>query len=508
MLFSRKYCRIIFSLFLIYLSSLARPQINPVDAFDSLFIKVQLNSVFIDQKKFPDCRPRYPVDTILRKYDQQKKEPDFNLKNFVADNFDTLFSDSTLLLQHLYYLWNDLTRYPKPQISNSSAIALPYPFVVPGGRFQEIYYWDSYFTMLGLAMSDRYDLIRNMVDDFAFLIKTYGHIPNGSRTYYLSRSQPPFFSLMVELLAEKDGDSVYLKYLDVLQQEYHFWMNGQENLYIPNTFNRRTVMLQLGDVLNRYWDSLSTPRPESYKQDVEWFRKSGRDESFYRDIRATAESGWDFSSRWMKGDISLKYIYTTEILPVDLNSLLYHLEFTLEKAYALKKDISMSDYYRQKCNARKRLINSYFWNKDKEYYFDYDFIEQTQTDAFTLAGVYPLFFKLADKKQAAHVAQTIQQKFLKSGGVVTTLVNTGEQWDYPNGWAPLQWITYLGLKNYEYDELADSIANRWLELNMKVYFATGKMMEKYDVVNIDKPGGGGEYPGGPRRATPRRFVVG
>ncbi len=494
MLFKRNYT-LIFSFFILLLiPSISFSQINPVNAFDSLFIDVQLNSIFNDQKKFPDCIPKYPPDTIIQKYNLQKKSTPFNLKNFVAENFDTLFTDTTLLLQHIHNLWIDLTRYPEKQNPNSSSISLPSPYVVPGGRFQEMYYWDSYFTMLGLAISDRYDLIRNMIDDFSFLIRKYGHIPNGNRTYYLSRSQPPYFSLMVELLAEKDGDSVYLKYLDCMQQEYNFWMAGLANLNKNNHYSQRIVELQSDEMLNRYWDSLSTPRPESYKQDFELFTHSGRGESFYRDIRATAESGWDFSSRWMKENTSLKNIHTTEILPIDLNCLLYHLELTLKKCYELKKDKPRSDFYQQKCNARKKLINSICWNKENKYYFDYNFIDHRQSDAFTLAGVYPLFFNLAGKNQANLVAQTIRRKFLKEGGVVTTLINTGEQWDDPNGWAPLQWITYHGLKNYGINALADSIANRWLSLNMKVYFATGKMMEKYDVVNMNKPGGGGEYP--------------
>jgi alpha,alpha-trehalase len=357
-----------------------------------------------------------------------------------------------------------------------------------------MYYWDSYFTMLGLAESGKYDLIRNMVDNFCFLIGKFGYIPNGNRTYYLSRSQPPYFSLMIELLADKAGDSAYLKYRDCMEQEYQFWMRGIPELNSKQNAFERVVETADNEILNRYWDALSQPRPESYYSDVVLYQQSGRDISFYRNIRATAESGWDFSSRWFKGDTGLANVYTTEIIPVDLNCLLYHLEMTLSKCYQLNQNETMSEGYLKKAEIRKMLINKYFWNNDKGFYFDYNFADEMQSDSYTLAGIFPLFFQIADEQQAVKAAQIIRKKFLKSGGVVTTLINTGEQWDCPNGWAPLQWITYKGLKNYGYDMLADSIADRWLDLNMKVFFETGKMMEKYDVIDINRPGGGGEYP--------------
>ena len=154
------------------------------------------------------------------------------------------------------------------------------------------------FTMLGLKESGKVDMIENMVDNFAFLINTYGHIPNGNRTYYLSRSQPPFFSLMVALLASIKGDEVYLKYADAMEKEYKFWMDGADKLK-PGDAYRRVVKMKDGTVLNRYWDDAATPRPEGFKEDVAVAERSGRDkEEMYRNLRAGAESGIDFSTRW------------------------------------------------------------------------------------------------------------------------------------------------------------------------------------------------------------------
>lgn len=154
-----------------------------------------------------------------------------------------------------------LTREPQDHIPWSSLLALPQSYIVPGGRFSETYYWDSYFTMLGLAESGREDLLKCMADNFARMIENYGHIPNGNRTYYLSRSQPPVFALMVELF-EEDGVRGARRYLDHLKMEYAFWMDGAESL-IPNQAYRHVVRMPDGSLLNRYWDDRDTPRDES-----------------------------------------------------------------------------------------------------------------------------------------------------------------------------------------------------------------------------------------------------
>lgn len=452
-------------------------QINPQEKLGTLFHDVQRTKIFKDQKRFVDCEPKIVPDSIIKIYLEQKNTPNFSLKIFVGHYFDTLQNDTTSMLKHLNYLWSDLTREPTVQQPFSSLLALPKPYIVPGGRFNEIYYWDSYFSMLGLQESGATGMIQNMVDNFTFLIKTYGHIPNGNRTYFLSRSQPPFFSLMVSLLANAKGDdTIYTRYIGAMEQEYHFWMSGN-----------KVVRLGKQDVLNRYWDAENTPRPESYLQDETLFLKTKRDSSIFRDIRSAAESGWDFSTRWCDDGLSLTTINTTQILPVDLNCLLYNLELTLAKAYQINNNAEKRIYYEMQAQKRKKLILTYFWNEEKGYYFDYNIKTQKQTSQFTLAGLFPLYFNLATDRQAEKVKDKIEKDFLKQGGLVTTLVpGSGQQWDYPNAWAPLQWIGYKALQNYKYDDLANEAAKRWITLNSKVYFATGKMKEKYDVVDINK----------------------
>ena len=459
-------------------------QINPQEKLGTLFQDVQRARIFKDQKRFVDCELKAVPDSILRAYQQQKNTPDFSLKDFVGQHFDTLQNDTASMLKHLNYLWSDLAREPKAQHSSSSLLALPKSYIVPGGRFKEIYYWDSYFTMLGLQESGKVDMVENMVDNFAFLIKTYGHIPNGSRTYYLSRSQPPFFALMVSLLADAKTDkTIYSRYLDAMEQEYHYWMSGN-----------KVVQPGKKDVMNRYWDTAHTPRPEAYLHDEKTFLDGKRDSTIFRDIRSAAESGWDFSTRWFDDGFSLTTINTTQIMPVDLNCLLYNLEMTLAKTYKLNNNVEKCSYYETQAQKRKKLILQYCWNEDKGYFFDYNLKTGKQTSQYTLAGLFPMYFNIATEAQAAKVKTEIEKDFLKQGGLVSTLVQgSGQQWDYPNAWAPLQWIAFVAFRNYKYDALATSIAQRWMNLNIKVYFATGKMMEKYNVVDINKPGGGGEY---------------
>jgi alpha,alpha-trehalase len=472
-----------------------------------LFEEVQMQNILADGKTFPDCIPNRSLAEINAAYLSKKNSTPFDLKEFVAYNFTLPRAFATAyksnvskpVPQHIDELWNVLTRQPEKE--NSSLIPLQHPYIVPGGRFREIYYWDSYFTMLGLKASGRIDLIKNMVANFAFLIEKFGYIPNGNRSYFLGRSQPPFFSLMVKLLSEVEDDldedevGALAKYLPAMEREYQFWMRGSDQLSATVSSLNRVVRLPEGEILNRYWDANDTPRPESYKEDVELSQRSKqRPSDLYRNIRAAAESGWDFSSRWFKDEKSFDSIHTTDIIPVDLNCLLEHLEKTLSDAYLQSGNKIKSSEYLSFAKQRKAAIKKYCWSKSKKFFFDYDFIEQKQKEIQTLAAAFPLFFEIASPNEATAVKEILQQKFLKHGGLTTTLNESGQQWDAPNGWAPLQWVAYQGLLNYGFDELADQLKTNWTNINIKVYKQTGKLTEKYNVFNETGEGGGGEYP--------------
>ena len=480
--------------------SISYGQYNPQHDLKELFVEVQLAPVFPDSKTFVDCIPKYSPNTILKQYRKQKEQTDFDLAAFVRQNFilpqPGAYTDTDTfpqIEQHIERLWDELVR--ADSVTAGSLIELPFPYIVPGGRFNELYYWDSYFTLLGLQVSGKDQLIEDMVDNFAWLIDTYGFIPNGTRTYYLSRSQPPFFSLMVELLGNIRGDEILLAYLPQLLAEHQFWMTGKEALDKHNQAMHRVVRLDENVILNRYWDNDSTPRPEAYKEDIETAsRIAARPEITYRNLRAAAESGWDFSARWFRDGLSLETIHTTEIIPVDLNSLLYHLERTIAEAYALKGDKENNELFETKATARKNAILQYCWNEAAGFFMDYDFVAQRLTGFYSLAGMSPLYFSIAEAHQAERVAQNIETYFLFPGGLPSTLALSGQQWDAPNGWAPLQWMSYKGLKLYGLGHLADTLKTRWIKTIQSQYLESGKMLEKYNVVFPKVPGGGGEYP--------------
>jgi alpha,alpha-trehalase len=296
---------------------------------------------------------------------------------------------------------------------------------------------------------------------------------------------------MVDLLAQKKGESVYKKYYSALQKEYEWWMNGETGLK-NGTVNRRVVKLDDGTVLNRYFDDKKAPREESYVQDVTTFNEA-HDSITFTNLRAGAESGWDFSSRWFGDTLHLSTVETTNILPVDLNCLLYAYESILSKAASVSKSTTKSQYYKQRAEKRKAAIQKYFWNDKEQFYFDYNFIKKQTTNKWAAAGAMPLFANVATKPQAQSIQQNIKDKLLKPGGIATSVYHTGQQWDAPNGWAPLQYIAVKGLSNYGYDSLAQTIADRWMSVNERVFATTGKMLEKYNVENINLESGG-EYP--------------
>lgn len=466
-----------------------------------LFEDVQLAAVFEDSKTFVDCVPLQPLPEIEKAYEQEKLTANFDLTGFVHKHFrlptpfGTVYEkdEAPTVEDHLALLWDHLTRTPGRE--HSSLIQLPYPYIVPGGRFGEIYYWDSFFTMLGLKVSGRVEMLENMVNNFSYLIKRVGYIPNGNRAYYIGRSQPPFFSHMVRLLMEVKGPGVLREYSQQLEQEYTWWMKGEDELQQPGAMNQ-VVYMPGGEILNRFWDEHDTPRPEAYRQDVELAHESDQPaHTVYRHLRAGAASGWDFSSRWFTSAGSFASIHTGNLIPVDLNCLLYQLELLISEAARQNGQPEKEELLKQKAHKRAAAILHYCWDQQQEFFYDYNFITHTRSQVRTLAAAFPLFAGIATAAQALPVANQLAASFLKAGGLLTTLNNSGQQWDAPNGWAPLQWIAISGLDNYGFQQLAKEIAARWVALNRSVYKRTGKMMEKYNVVDISLDAGGGEYAG-------------
>jgi len=470
----------------------------------SLFEAVQTQRIFKDSKTFPDAKlkPVFPPEHVLQKFEEERDADDFDLLEFVARYF---FLDESLE-NYIDRLWPRLIYSSKDENTQTSTlIPLPHPYVVPGGRFVELYYWDTYFASLGLVKSGYVSIFEQMIENFANLIDTYGYIPNGNRLYYLSRSQPPFFNCMLQLLEKEKGTSVTKKYIKHLNLEYEYWMKDRQLAYDrwrtekSTSAERKVVILEDGAILNRYWDAENTPRQEGYIEDFIEGHKIPPDthEELYRNLRSAAESGWDFNSRFLWPSLTMKSIRTIEFAPIDLNSVMYSIERYLAEH---SNDDDKKKWFHQAATLRKSAVISHFWNDKSGWFFDLVWQEGKLSEIWSLAAVYPLAFQMLDleneeeKSMIQRMVVHIETKFLMAGGVVTSLSEVEHcQWDFPNGWAPLQWMTVQGLVNYGYDDLAKTIAQRFVNLVRDVYKEQHKVLEKYNVCDLSRKGNDGEY---------------
>ena len=481
---------------------------TPADRYAELFVEVQRQGLFPDCKTFVDCAPRRAPEEILADYRAHRDQPGFDLRAFVAASFvgprpahsGFVAVPGRDLLAHIAALWPHLTRAPMRHPHRGSLVQLPHHYVVPGGRFTELYYWDSFFTMLGLP-GGHDSVVEEMTENFAYLIDTYGHVPNGTRTYYLSRSQPPVFALMTRLCQGRGGHDA-CDYLPQLRREHAFWMDGADRLQ-PGEAHRRVVRLASGELLNRYWDDRCTPREESWREDVATAAQSARPrEEVFRHLRAAAESGWDFSTRWLAEDdagrlsADLCTIRTTDIVPVDLNALLYLLETHIADLGERQGDTATASDFRRRAHVRAEAIARIHWDPGQGIWVDYDARLGRPRRAFTAAALVPLYCGLGDPAQGRALARAVRARLLAPGGLGTSECASGQQWDRPNGWAPLQWLAVEGFTRCGQASLADEIRARWLDTVRTVYARETKLMEKYAIRPGQVPtgGGGGEYP--------------
>ncbi|MGN6499733.1 MAG: alpha,alpha-trehalase TreF [Tsuneonella sp.] len=469
-----------------------RAEATPQELYGPLLAAVQESDILADGKTFVDAVPRRPIPEIMADFARLGGSSG-ELLSFVAANFDlppsaapAMSARPTLpLREHIRALWPNLARGPAVGADNSSALPVGHRHVVPGGRFREIYYWDSFFTMLGLIRDGEMALATGIVEAMTDLIEDHGHIPNGARTYFLGRSQPPLFHMMVALLAD-ERPAVAARRLGAMKREHAWWMEGADGA-ARGGYAQRVVRLEDGSVLNRYWDPRGTPRDESWREDVETARRSDRPEAdVYRDLRAGAESGWDFSSRWLGGS-ELASIRTTGIAPVDLNAFL----FGLEQAIAQSGDADSARYAAQ-AEARRAAMHKHMWFAAGGYFADYDIEAGARRPQATAAALAPLLSGVATAQQAEATARFTRGNLLATGGLRTSLVRSGQQWDWPNGWAPLQWIAVAGLNRYGHEDLGREIALRWIETVETTFAETGLLFEKYDIEN-PSVGRGGEY---------------
>src|SRR3990167_291761 len=361
------------------------------------------------------------------------------------DSWEIPAKDLKEVLVYIDSYWPKLIRENKKD--RGSLIGLPNPYIVPSDLqvFQEQYYWDSYPVVRTLIDHPKYSHIAvGMVNNLLHLVDRFGVVPNASRFYFLSRSQPPLLSSLVWIVYGKTRDKRWFKRaISLVEKEYkRVWM-GQTHLA-----NFRLVW----HGLSRYYDVNAI------------------------DALAEAESGWDMTSRFMGRCM--------DFLPVDLNCLLYLYEKDFEKAYMLLGDEENSRRFGKLAKKRVATINELMWDENVGFYFDYDFMHQKRPHLITCAGVYPMNVGIAKKNQVEKIVEIIEQELQKKYGVVQSVrFVENKQWDWPNGWAPIQVRVVEGLMRYGYNHLALRLVKKWLYLNVKIFKETGKLWEKYNVVH-------------------------
>lgn len=362
--------------------------------------------------------------------------------------------------------WYKLERHhPK---DDESLLGLPNPYLVPSSDekiefdFNELYYWDSYFMVQGMLDEEHYELVLGILENLLSLQERFGSIPNASRTYLTGRSQPPLLTTFIfDIYDHYNLDRKWLKrVIGVAQDEYFkVWMGTKK----PN--DRRVYK-----DLSRYYDI-----------------------NMLHDL-AEAESGWDMTPRFNRR--ALNY------LPVDLNSLLYKYEVDFARAAEIlgNKDEAMT--WQTKADDRAQTMNHLMWSKLKGLYYDYNYVKEKRGGVSSLATFYPMWAGMVSDKQAASLVKALK-RFEHKGGLATTDVQPlnqmvpgmlPTQWAYPNGWAPLHFRTIQALEKYGYSEDAQRIAMKWLKTNLDWFNKHGIFLEKYNVVNPDKPPVKGVYP--------------
>lgn len=373
----------------------------------------------------------------------------------------------------------------------AGVLFLPNPYVVPGGRFNEMYGWDSYFILRGLLRDQQIELAKQMTDNLLYEIKHYGTILNANRTYYLTRSQPPLLTGMILAVFEISKDKAWLKTtLEPLEKYYQFW---QDKPHATPTG------------LARYFDSGHGPAPEVLASEID---KNGQDaysrikqfykthttnaysierfynrredkltENFYVGDRSMRESGFDPSARFGPFNADI-----TDYNPVCLNTLLYIMEEDMAKIYARLGHKTKMRNFQKKATARAKKVNAYTWDAEKGLYFDYNFESHKKRDYPFLTTFYPLWAGIASASQAAAIVSNLDQ-FEVPGGLLTSTNTSGAQWDAPYGWAPLHLIAVEGLRRYGYHDEANRISLNFLSLILSHHIIDGSIFEKYDVAH-------------------------
>ncbi|XP_031633665.1 trehalase isoform X3 [Contarinia nasturtii] len=490
---------------------------------------VQMAKLYNDSKTFVDMKmkesPQTTLDSFrdfMAKYDNQPSKED--IRQFVNDYFEKPgaefvqwvpqdWKESPAFLDKikdpdyrqwasdLHAFWKQLGRQMTDDVAKNpdhySIIHVKNPVIVPGGRFREFYYWDSYWIIQGLLQSEMYSTAKGMLENFLSIINRFGFIPNGGRIYYSERSQPPLLAGMIKAYVEKTKDIDFMKMaVPILEREFYFF------------YNNHMVEVK-GYALAVYGDKSTGPRPESYLEDIltaQYLETEKEKEAMWSELKAGAESGMDFSSRWFikngTNEGELKDLKCRSIVPVELNAILFWNARIISDFHLMAQNPKKSAEFEQLAQEMYDAIQGVLWNEEAGAWFDYDLINQKPRPYFVPTNLSPLWTgafntaekELLSKKVLKYINETGIDLF--PGGVPNTLIQSGEQWDYPNVWPPMQYLLVEGLRALETQEACKKSfewASRWVRSNFIAYKSTRAMFEKYSAEESGGYGGGGEY---------------
>lgn len=531
-------CRVQFYMSIAFLTAYAHAYPvceSPIYCYGHLIRTIQLANIYNDTLTFLRCNKLFSDDNILNNFailmekTEYEPSPD-QLLDFMHDYFVNgtgvrlwmpsdfhLSSESTLLkkirdpnlnnfARSLVNIWPRMGRKIREAVNLNpdpySVIYVPNGFIVPGDRFMDLFYWDSYWTISGLLISNMLDTARGMIENLLYLVQKYGYVPNANRLYFLGRSQPPLLTAVVAKYFSYTQDRLWLRRnMATVEMELRYWLKAK-----TQTVTVKGKAYRLLHYINDR--DQSGPRPEAYRTDYKNSRTipSSARYRFYNEIKSAAESGWDFSSRWFVDANSstgnLSDSHTTRILPVDLNAFFAGDLQLIGDLYSILMDKENAYYWWSRAYEWRKAIEVVLWDEENGSWFDYDMGLQVLNRKFYLSSVTPLWTGAVEKHEAPKFAARFVQYLRSSGaldypgGVPVSMLFTNQQWDFPNAWPPLQSILIGGLERSGSQEaglLARELAERWIRVNYLSYCRNETMFEKYCVLDAGCPGVGGEY---------------
>ncbi|KAJ8972938.1 hypothetical protein NQ317_013209 [Molorchus minor] len=498
---------------------------SPIYCQGDLLHIIQTSKIFNDSKTFVDMALVGTVNETLAEFNQLMMENDNKpsreqLQEFVGKNFVSIGELEDVFPKRLEGRAQNREgnqRTPRARLYKVLDSALAYtdekiehPFVIPGGRFREYYYWDCYWIIKGLLLSEMYETARGMIQNLLSMVERFGFIPNGGRIYYLNRSQPPLLTFMVADYMKWSNDFEFVRYnIKTIEKELQFWLKHRTV----------TLMKEGREYVLCHYDSFSdTPRPESYLEDIETCATRKTDDekvfihcnSWVRMLHGPeggAESGWDFTVRWFydnqgKPAMDIQHIHTRRTIPADLNAYLYKAFKEVSKFYTILMQEEDAKYWQDLADKWKENMREIHYNEEDGVWYDYDAKLGKHRKFFFASNLVPLWAEVYEESERLDRGKSAADYLTKNGiiylkgGIPTSTIPSGQQWDYPNAWAPFQNLIILGLQKTGHPEalaLAKNFAHTWVNSNIKAFQENKVMFEKYDAKNSGQFGGGGEY---------------